>query len=85
MGQMDLENGLIHDSQITLSSVNGSFNEIRLGSDHPWIPAIISRKENVKVDLLEARNLSGTITQGHPDGHGWVESYAGTIISLLLC
>ena len=49
------------------------------------IPAIISRKENVKVDLLEARNLSGTITQGHPDGHGWVESYAGTIISLLLC
>ncbi len=82
--QMGLENGLLRDSQLTLSSVNGTFNQIRLGSDSAWIPAINSRKEYVKVDLIEARNLSGIITQGHADGHSWVESYAGIILVVIV-
>lgn len=75
--QMGLENGVIDDLQITLSSINGSSNQVRLGSESAWIPAIFSHKEHVKLDFLEPRNLSGIITQGHADGSAWVESYAG--------
>lgn len=78
--QMGLENGVIDDQQITLSSVNASYNQLRLGSDSAWMPAINSRKEHVKFDFLELRNLSGIVTQGHADGHSWVESYAGNFI-----
>lgn len=75
--QMGLENGVLDDQQISLSSVNGHFNQIRLGSDSAWVPTIHSRKEHIKIDFLEPRNLSGIISQGHANGLSWVESYAG--------
>lgn len=80
--QMGFENGMIDDQQITLSSVNGSFNHARLGSESAWMPAMDSRKEHVITDFLEPRNLSGIVTQGHADGHAWVESYAGIVYQL---
>lgn len=79
--QMGLENGLLDDSQVSLSSINGHFNEIRLGSDTAWVPTIHSRKEHVKLDFLEPRNLSGIVTQGHANGLSWVESYAGKLVN----
>lgn len=78
---MGFENGVIDDQQITLSSVNGSFSHPRLGSESAWMPAISSRKEHITIDFLEPRNLSGIVTQGHADGHAWVESYAGICLS----
>ena len=75
--QMGIENGVIDDHQITMSSVHGQSSHVRLGSESAWVPATHSRKESVKVDFLETRNLSGIITQGHADGHAWVESFAG--------
>lgn len=83
--QMGLENNEIKDHQITFSSVDGHFKSIRLGSDNAWRPSINSRKEFVRVDLLEPRNISGLVTQGgyvkgghakgHTKGGAWVESY----------
>lgn len=78
--QMGLENGVLDDLQISLSSVNGHFNQVRLGSDSAWVPTIHSRKEHVKLDFLEPRNLSGIITQGHANGLSWIESYAGILL-----
>ena len=77
--QRGLENGVLDDLQISLSSVNGHFNQVRLGSDSAWVPTIHSRKEHVKLDFLEPRNLSGIITQGHANGLSWIESYAGIL------
>ena len=78
--QMGLENGMIQDAQISLTSFDGSADHVRLGSDSGWMPSIYSHKEHVKIDFLEPRNLSGLITQGHADGRGWIESYAGNLI-----
>ena len=41
--QMGMENGLISDEQISVSS--GSRDGIRLGSTESWIPALNSRRE----------------------------------------
>ena len=73
--QMGIENGQIHDQHITYSSVDGHYNDVRLGSEKAWKPRINSRKEFVRVDLLEPRNLSGIVTQGLANGEAWVESY----------
>lgn len=75
--QMGLENGVVHDDQIVFSSVDGSHSGVRLGSESSWKPAISSRKEHVRIDFLELRNLTGVITQGQPGGGAWVESFAG--------
>lgn len=77
--QMGLENGQIQDHQISYSSIDGHFNDVRLGSEKAWKPRINSRKEFVRVDLLEPRNLSGIVTQGHANGEAWVESYTYVI------
>ena len=72
--QMGMENGLISDQQISVSS--GSRDGIRLGSTESWIPVLNSRREHVRVDFLEPRNLSGIVTQGHGHRQMWVEAYS---------
>ena len=69
-----MENGLISDEQISVSS--GSRDGIRLGSTESWIPALNSRREHVRLDFLEPRNLSGIVTQGHGHRQMWVEAYS---------
>ncbi|KAG8238941.1 hypothetical protein J437_LFUL000780, partial [Ladona fulva] len=84
--EMGLENGLMKDEQIEVSSVfneNGRFNvpNIRINKlqtetqGGAWIPATNSINEWVKFDFLEPRNLTGVITQGQNGGESWVETF----------
>ena len=72
--QMGFENGLVTDGQITFSSWR--VREIRLGSPSSWIASHKSRKEYVRINLLEVRNVSGVVTQGNHDEDMWIESYS---------
>ena len=72
---MGLENGLIGDQQVAVSSLAPGVKGLRLGGPDAWSPAVNSRNEYVAVDLQEVRNLSGVVTQGHPTAERWVEAY----------
>ena len=83
--RMGIEVGRISDDQITFSSVlqesefQHGIEQVRLdhgGVSSGWRPAISSRQEWIRVDLLEPRNLSGLLTQGG-NGNAWVESFIG--------
>ncbi|XP_071447163.1 hemocytin-like [Hetaerina americana] len=84
--EMGLQNGMMSDEQVDVSSVHGgderfTAKNIRLNTpkdlDHggAWMPSTNSLHEWVKFDFLEPRNLTGVSTKGQSGGDSWVESY----------
>lgn len=75
---MGLENGLLADSQISVSSVKDSSvqpSDVRLDNENSaWVPETLT-DEFVEIDFLEPRNISAVITKGRPDEEQWVTAY----------
>nr|CAD7397465.1 unnamed protein product [Timema cristinae] len=84
---MGLEDGMLRDEQISVSSVLNDDrikygpSRARLNSEEEeglgkgWIPSSNSYDEWIQFDFLEPRNLTGVTTQGGNHGNSWVEAY----------
>ena len=70
-----MESGNIHDDQIIASSNTASAPNARLSNLQGWSASPGDPSPWLKIRLLVLTEITGVVTQGDPNGNGWVKSY----------